>query len=171
MKINYDHIQKAMEDIRRDRFDYYLDLTTGEVKQVPIDTLKRANEILYTNPEEEYEPGVVFDSEVNLDVEMDENTIDSIEEVIEILLNSNRFVRIPERDSADAFKTMRDFAETVKDEALKKSLINALNGKGAFRRFKDALLADKKERKRWHGYNALHMKKVIKRWLQGLTIL
>ncbi len=171
MKVNYDHIQKAMEDVRRDRFDYYLDLKTGKVREISVDTLHKATKILYSDTDEEYEPDVVFDSQVNLDAEMDDETLDSIEDVLEVLLNERRYVRIPERDSADAFKTMRAFAETVKNESLKRSLISALNGRGAFRRFKDALLEDKKERKRWHGYNALHMKKVIKKWLEGLPIL
>ncbi len=166
MKINYDQIQKAMEDVRRDRSDYYLDLQTGEVREISIEILNRANQMLYLSQEEDYEPGVVFDSEVNLDAEVNDETIDEIEDTLQVLLNEKRYVRIPERDSADAFSTMKAFAKTVKDEKLKKSLLSALDGKGAFRRFKDALLADKKERKRWHGFNALHMKKVIKRWIE-----
>ncbi len=171
MKINYDHIQRAMEDVRRDRFDYYLDLETGRVKEISVETLNRANRLLYLSTEDEYEPDVVFDSEVNLDAEVDDKTLETVEEALTVLLNESRFVRIPERDSADAFNTMRDFAETVKDEGLRKSLLSALDGKGAFRRFKDALLADKKERKRWHGFNALHMKRVIKRWLEDIGFL
>ncbi len=30
-KINFDDIQKAMEDVVRDTFDYFLDVETGEV--------------------------------------------------------------------------------------------------------------------------------------------
>ncbi len=169
MRINYDHIQKAMEDVRRDRFDYYLDLKTGEVKVIAVEILNRANQMLYLSPDDEYEPGVVFDSEVNIEAEVDEETLEAIEEALRVLLDEKRYVRIPERDSADAFSTMREFAETVEDEALKEALFRALDGKGAFRRFKDTLLRDKRVRKRWHGFNALHMKRVIKRWLEQIN--
>ena len=30
-KVNFDEIQKAMEDVSRDTFDYFLDMVTGEV--------------------------------------------------------------------------------------------------------------------------------------------
>jgi len=43
---------------------------------------------------------------------------------------------IPERQAHVAYQSMRDFIETVGDSLLKEELSSALNGKGAFRKFK-----------------------------------
>ncbi len=166
---SYDRIQKAMEDVRRDRFDYYLDLVTGEVKEIPVSLLKAALRKLYHELEEDYEMGTVFDSEVNMDADLTVEEEEVVEKAVEVLLYPNRFIRIPERDSDEAFEVMTRFAMTVKDPVLRKELAASLNGSGAFRRFKDVLLRDRKERKRWHGFNAKAMKEVIDRWYNEVS--
>jgi DNA polymerase III alpha subunit len=96
---------------------------------------------------------------------------DEVELAVEILLDeSGRYVRIPERKPSKAYKSMADFIETVEDLALKEKLSLALDGKGAFRRFKSILIDYPKERKRWHGYNAKLMKKEIIEWLKSLGV-
>jgi hypothetical protein len=109
---------------------------------------------------------VEFDEEP----ELPEWMLDEIELAIEILLDEGRFVRIPERSSAMAFESMAEFADSVEDLILKERLGSALDGKGAFRKFKDALMDYPKERKRWHGYNAKAMKNEIIEWLASMGI-
>jgi hypothetical protein len=65
---------------------------------------------------------------------------------------------------------MSDFIGTVKDSILKDELSNALNWKGAFRKFKGILLDYPKDRKRWHGYNAKAMKREIIEWLSSIGV-
>jgi hypothetical protein len=166
---SYDRIQKAMEDVRRDRLDYYLDILTGEAKEIPVLLLEEALGRLYHELEDDYERDTVFDSEVNMEADLTGEEEEVVEMAVEVLLDPNRFIRIPERDSDEAFEVMTRFAMTVKDSSLKKDLITALNGSGAFRRFKDVLLRDRKERKRWHGFNAKAMKEVIDRWYNEAT--
>ncbi len=163
---NYDAIQKAMEDIRRDRYDYYLDLYLMEVVTVHVEAMEEALRRLYHTVPEEYESGVVFDSEINTDAEIPEVVEEALEQAIEVITNPDRYVRIPERSSSEAFLVMREFALSVRDPQLKRLLLESLNGAGAFRRFKDVLLKDKRERKRWHAFNAKAMKRVIDGWLQ-----
>jgi hypothetical protein len=168
--INYDEIQRAMEDVRRDRSDYYLDLETGDVKTISVDKLDKCLEVLYENIPHDYEKGVEFDSEVRLDAELPESFEETIEFAITLITDKNRYIRIPERDSSEAFNTMRDFAHTVNNEKLRKRLESSLDGPGSFRNFKNTLLSDRKERKRWHGYNAKRMRTVIERWLRRIDI-
>jgi hypothetical protein len=166
--INYDMIQKAMEDIRRDQNDYFLDLYTLQVVTLPVEKIQQALSILYHSVGDDYERGVELDSEVNLDAELPDEYEEVVEMAINVLTDNRRYVRIPERASSEAFRVMKSFASTVRDPSLRERLFKALNGAGAFRRFKDALLEDKKERKRWHGYNAKAMKRVIDQWLKGV---
>jgi hypothetical protein len=91
--------------------------------------------------------------------------------VLDVILDKNgRYARIPERYSSEAHQVMSEFLGTIEDYVLRGELTHALNGKGAFRRFKDILITYPKERKRWHGYNAQAMKKVIMEWLEALEI-
>ena len=80
-------------------------------------------------------------------------------------MDEKRFLRIPEREPDEAFQIMKGFIKTVTNRELQGRLRDALNGAGAFRRFKDTLRSNKKERKRWHGYNAKAMRRVIDEWL------
>jgi len=170
LKIDFDEIQKAMEDIVRDSFDYYLDLHSGKVIALSEDILSDVkarlceSELDDLGDDIEY---VEFSEEPTLPYWME----DEIELVLEVLLaGDGRYNRIPERSSPEAHTVMAEFIETVKNPMLKEELTNALDGKGAFRRFKDVLINDPKERKRWHGYNAKAMKKVIVEWLKSLGI-
>jgi len=170
LTVNFDEIQKAMEDVSRDTFDYFLDLKTGEVITFSEEILSVIKSKLYINDSEEFGDDVEyieFDEEPDIPDWME----DEVELALEILLGEDeRYVRIPGRESLMAYKSMADFIETVKDPFLKEELLNALDGKGAFKRFKGVLLAYPKERKRWHGYNAKAMKREIIEWLASIGV-
>jgi len=170
LRINFDEIQKAMEDVVRDAFDYYLDLATGEVIALSGEVLSEVESRLYESDEDEIDDDIEyieFDEEPDLPQWME----DEVELSLEVFLNKEgRYIRIPERESLEAYGVMADFVETVHDSELKERLTHVLNGKGAFRRFKDILLDYSKERKRWHGYNAKAIKKVILQWFDSLAI-
>jgi hypothetical protein len=170
LKIDFDKIQKAMEDVARDSFDYFLDLYTGEVIALSEDILDAVEVRLYEGDFDEIGDGVEyieFSEEPTLPFWME----DEVELVLDVMLDKNgRYARIPERYSSEAHRVMSEFLENVEDPVLKGALSHALNRKGAFRRFKDALINYPKERKRWHGYNAKAMKKVIIEWLKSLEV-
>ncbi|NOZ25814.1 MAG: hypothetical protein GXO94_06980 [Nitrospirae bacterium] len=168
-RVNYDEIQKAMEDVRRDRFDYFLDLETSKVVVLSVAALNEALTVLYGKASPDYDRDVVFDSEVNLDAELSDRCEETLDVALSVLMDERRYVRIPERNSREAFSVMKSFASTVQAAGLRRRLEDALNGAGSFKRFKDALLSDKKERKRWHGYNAKAMRRVIAVWLSGVV--
>lgn len=167
--VNHDHIQKAMEDIKRDRLDYYLDLETGAVEHLPLSLLEECVDILYRSPPDDNDRDIEFDSNVIIESELPERIEASLEFPIRLLEDSFRYIRIPELPSGKSFRLMVNFAGTVQDPSLKEKLLNSLEGQGSFRRFKDVLLSDKKERKKWHRYNANEIKKLIDEWLERLN--
>lgn len=170
LKVDLDEIQKAMEDITRDAFDYFLDLKTGEVISLSEDILSEIKSRLDIDDYDEIGADIEY-IEFDKEPDLPDWVEDEIELIVEVLLNEDgRYVRIPERESDEAYKTMTDFIETVNDPALKEKVSSALNGKGAFRRFKDVLIDYPRERKRWHGYNAKAMKEVIIEWLKNLGV-
>lgn len=159
-----------MEDIVRDSFDYFLDLMSGEVITFSDQILNEVKARLYDNDEEEIDEDIEY-IEYDEIPELPDWMEDEVELAMEILFDvENRYIRIPERNSVTAFNTMVEFVKTVEDEELKNILIKSLEGKGAFRKFKDALIDYPKERKRWHGFNAKAVKIEIIKWLKSLGI-
>ena len=169
-KVNFDEIQKAMEDVSRDTFDYFLDMVTGEVIAFSEEILSDVKSRLYDSDSDEIGDEIEyieFDEEPDLPVWME----DEVELALEILLDEEgRYACIPEREPHMAYKSMSEFIDTVEDKVLREELSNALNGKGAFRRFKDVLIDYPKERKRWHGYNAKAMKREIIEWVRSIGV-
>jgi len=170
LKINFDEIQKAMEDITRDSFDYFLDTDTGEVITFSEEILNEVKSRLYDGDYEDIDEDIEY-IEFDKEPEIPDWMEDEVELAIEILFDVvERYVRIPERVSSAAFQAMTEFMDTVEDQDLKDLLVVSLEGKGAFRRFKDVLLDYPKERKRWHGYNAKTAKKELIQWLHSIGV-
>jgi len=167
MNIDFDEIQKAMEDTDRDAFDYFLDTKTGEIIILSEDIINKAQEIL----DESYDDDI-GDYE---DVEVEEVPIipewmeDEIELALDIFIyDKDRYTRIPERTPRYGYETMKAFAETLKDDSLRENLLELLDGKNAFRRFKDSLAPYPKERKLWYGFNARASRNEITAWLLSI---
>ncbi len=79
--------------------------------------------------------------------------------------NVDGYVRVEPASSREQYRWMERFVSSVTDEPLRKRLVISIDGKGAFRRFKDVLLAYPAERERWFSYrsNLLHWH--IQNWL------
>lgn len=80
--------------------------------------------------------------------------------------NIRNFLRIEPASSREQYRWMERFVGSVSDEALRERLIISIDGKGAFRRFKDVLLAYPAERERWFSYRADLLHWHIHNWLE-----
>jgi hypothetical protein len=76
------------------------------------------------------------------------------------------FLRIEPASSREQYRWMERFVGSVSDEPLRERLIISIDGKGAFRRFKDVLLAYPAERERWFSYRADLLHWHIHNWLE-----
>lgn len=76
------------------------------------------------------------------------------------------FIRIEPASSREQYRWMERFVSSVADEALRERLIISIDGKGAFRRFKDVLLAYPAERERWFSYRSELLHWHIHNWLR-----
>lgn len=166
LEVDFDRIQRAMEDTARDRFDYYLDRQSGDVVRVSEESLSSALSILYLS-ESSFDPGedILYDSTVNLAADLPDHIEESLESAITTLLDQARYLRVPERDSGEAFECMRSFADRCESGPLRRLLADALCGGHPFRSFKSALGKFPQDRKRWHAYNAKRMRGIIREWL------
>jgi hypothetical protein len=88
----------------------------------------------------------------------------------EVSENIRNFLRVEPASSREQYRWMERFVGSVSDEALRERLIISIDGKGAFRRFKDVLLAYPAERERWFTYRADLLHWHISEWLQSHEI-
>jgi hypothetical protein len=80
--------------------------------------------------------------------------------------NIRNFIKIDPASSREQYRWMEKFVGSVVDEPLRERLIISIDGKGAFRRFKDVLLAYPAERERWFSYRADLLHWHIQQWLE-----
>ena len=80
--------------------------------------------------------------------------------------NIRNYLRIEPASSREQYRWMEKFVGSVSDEGLRERLIISIDGKGAFRRFKDVLLAYPAERERWFTYRADLLHWHIHNWLE-----
>ena len=88
----------------------------------------------------------------------------------QIAENISNFVRVEPASSREQYRWMERFVSSVADPALRERLIISIDGKGAFRRFKDVLLAYPAERERWFSYRADLLHWHIFNWLKEAQI-
>src|SRR5262249_40414797 len=87
----------------------------------------------------------------------------SIEEIDQD--ETGRFLEIEPADSRKDYADMEEFLATVTDAKLRDRLAAAIASKGVFRRFKDAIASDPRERERWFRFQAERANGRIRAWL------
>ncbi len=76
------------------------------------------------------------------------------------------YVLVDAIQSRIQYQWVDDFVRTIEDSELRERVLAAINGKGAFRRFKDLLLALPDERRRWFEYRDQRMRDRIVEWVR-----
>jgi hypothetical protein len=99
-------------------------------------------------------------------VTVTQGAIDYTEQRTKVQTGGDGFLRIEPAASREQYKWMERFVSHVTDEPLKERLIIAIDGKGAFRRFKDVLLNYPTERERWFTYRADLLHWQMQKWLE-----
>lgn len=80
----------------------------------------------------------------------------------------DRYVEIEPASSKAQYSWMEQFVATLEDDYLKQRLQVAIDGKGAFRRFKDVLLAFPVARERWFNFKSAHLRYLIQQWFDDV---
>ena len=105
---------------------------------------------------------IIFTSDEFMDAEERAELDENMEEGLR-----GRYISIPGASSREGYDDMEDFIETVEDASLKEKLYIAINGRGAFRRFKDVLLGYPKVRERWLKFKDARVAERVLEWLES----
>jgi hypothetical protein len=106
---------------------------------------------------------IIFISEY-MDDEETERLKDQIEEKFD------RYERIPKVEPHEGYGDMVGFIAIVENERLAELLEVAINGKGAFRRFKDVLLNYPEESEKWFKFKDDRIEERAREWLDDIDV-
>src|SRR3954447_18386534 len=87
-----------------------------------------------------------------------------------VAAHPERYLRVDPASSREQYRWMERFVPSVTDLALRERLLVSIDGKGAFRRFKDVLLAFPGERERWFAYRSELLHFHIQTWIDHMKI-
>lgn len=158
LEVDFESLARAMEDHSREIIDYYFDTETGDVIEMPtelLDELEWPGSTDFEDVDDWNEPLLTAARTIVAESGPDDVC---------------RYVWVPQRESHVAYNTMESFAESVESEELRRLLAVALNGRGAFRRFKDVLYDYPEERERWFQMNNAELREHATGWLRTLEI-
>ncbi|MEZ4336030.1 MAG: UPF0158 family protein [Sandaracinaceae bacterium] len=77
------------------------------------------------------------------------------------------YLRIDPVSSREQYRWMERFIETVEDSEFRDHLVAAIDGKGAFRRFKDVLMNWPVDRERWFAFRSERLRSCMEAWLHA----
>ncbi len=169
LQIDLGELAMAFEDATWER-SYYLDLETGQVVWITQETRWQLESIY----EETYDPDSEAPVELS-DVLQDYDLADwQKEDLLEAdrvdRFYGSRYIGVPEADSHEGYRDMERFILTIQDERLQDRLWQAIEGRGAFRRFKDVLAGHYREEKRWYAFQDDRIRARILDWLESKGI-
>ena len=87
------------------------------------------------------------------------------------IASDTTYMRIEPVSSREQYRWMERFIPMVEEGELRDQLTAAIDGKGAFRRFKDVLMSYGTERERWFAFRSERLRVFMEAWLaaHGLT--
>ncbi len=81
------------------------------------------------------------------------------------------YLRIDPVSSREQYRWMERFIPMVDDAELRGKLAHAIDGKGAFRRFKDVLMTYNADRERWFAFRSERLRTFMEAWLTAHAIV
>ncbi|MCL6589399.1 MAG: UPF0158 family protein [Firmicutes bacterium] len=138
-------------DLPSDEFRSFLDRSTGEVVMVSNDELSRAEEIGKDDDSEW--PGA-----------------ESFQDALAIIKDEeDQYVELPDQYEIDEYGIMEDFCFEISELKIRDPLLQAIKGKGAFRRFKDKVRNFGIEGQ-WRAFREQKLKEIAIEWCEDHQI-
>jgi hypothetical protein len=81
------------------------------------------------------------------------------------VMGDPQYLRVEPVSSREQYRWMERFIATVDEGELRDKLVGAIDGKGAFRRFKDVLMSFPLDRERWFTFRSERLRACMETWL------
>lgn len=81
------------------------------------------------------------------------------------VMRDSSYLRVDPVSSREQYRWMERFIATVDEPEFRDKLVRAIDGKGAFRRFKDVLMSYPVDRERWFAFRSDRLRSCMEAWL------
>ena len=94
------------------------------------------------------------------------------QELEEYICKSDDFIALPEKYEINDYEIMREFIYTLPNGRMQDNLLNAISGRGAFRRFRE-VLDDYGNTEKWYAYKEAAYEQIAREWAErhGIEII
>ena len=65
---------------------------------------------------------------------------ESLKDALDVIVNEDNYIELPDKWEINEYDIMEDFCGSVNNDRVSNDLYSAIKGRGAFRRFKDAII-------------------------------
>ena len=159
MKVDIEALASALE-MGFDELDSYLDMETGEIIMVSDVEMRIAIQVV------EAEAGTGTASKNASDLSSySEYEREAIQMAMNIFRNPERYKFLPKMTTPEKYDIMAAFCHQVKSERIREALLSAIQGKGAFGRFRETLLRLGIEQD-WFAYKSAETVKYAIQWCE-----
>lgn len=86
------------------------------------------------------------------------------------VMGDTTYLRVEPVSSREQYRWMERFIATVEEGELRDKLVQSIDGKGAFRRFKDVLMSFPVDRERWFAFRSERLRSCMEGWLENHRI-
>jgi hypothetical protein len=172
LAIDMGELEAAFEDAS-DTVRYYLDRETGLVMAI-TDEIRDELEAIYEELDDEHGQEADLFAEALQQRDLPEWMRAMVYEAHAVEQGyGTRYIAVPTADSREGYRDMEDFIATIGSPQLRAQLAYAIQGRGAFRRFKDTLLAHPDERERWFAFRQARVRGRVLAWLaeEGIAVV
>ena len=90
---------------------------------------------------------------------------DAIREAVDVVESWGDYVELPDREEVNEYRIMENFCYSQEDDKLRSKLCYAIDGKGAFRRFRDAIIQHGIEEE-WDSYKDKTLCETAREWCE-----
>ncbi len=144
----------------------YLDTNTGEMVFVETYAVNQLEELL-TNEESLDDILATLQAQTGLSETDREQLMDAARVEADTV---NRYRMLPQQDSRDGYWDMQEYIESLEDEHLRELLEVAIQGSGAFRRFKDTISRFPEAQENWFKFRDKREQRQRLDWLESEDI-
>jgi hypothetical protein len=162
--INLDDLTTAMDDAGEE-VNHYLDTERGEVISIGDDIQRELEAIYEEAGDAEGAEALDITDIVNQSGLPDWQKAGVLEAHQVELGYGTRYLAIPKADGREAYRDMEDFINASGDQHLEQQLWQAIQGRGAFGRFKAVLGGYPRERERWFQFKTERLRERAEEWL------
>ncbi|HOJ11789.1 MAG TPA: UPF0158 family protein [Clostridiales bacterium] len=136
-------------EMQMDEYHKYLNKETGEIVTVSTEELTIAEESEEDDDFSEYPDW----------------QRDSIKDALDVIVNWENYIELPDKWEINEYDIMEEFCGSIRNDRISNVLYTAIQGRGAFRRFKDAIIRFEVEDD-WYKFREEALKQIAIEWCE-----